>query len=272
LDKEDTVVSGASFEVARLAAGGAVKAAELVMAGKYRNAFAFVRPPGHHAGTNYPMGFCVFNNVAVAAAHLLKKFSLDRIAILDVDAHHGNGTQEIFYRNSKVLYVSLHEDPIEFPLTGFADETGEDEGQGYTVNVPLPYETGDRIYLRAFNEIAAPVISQYKPQFILVSTGFDNHYADPVGNLSLSTFSYAKIFDSVLGLATKFCKGRLVAVLEGGYSMPFLGRMACAVTAKMADIPYTIKDKHRTADVKVRRKGEKTINQIKKIQSHFWNI
>jgi len=272
LDQEDTVVSGESFEVARLAAGGAVKAADMVMAGQYRNAFAFVRPPGHHAGPCYPMGFCVFNNVAVTAAYLLEKFSLDRIAILDVDAHHGNGTQEIFYRNSRVLYVSLHEDPIEFPLTGFADETGEDEGQGYTVNVPLPYETGDRIYLKAFKEVAAPIISQYKPQFILVSTGFDNHYADPVGNLSLSTFSYAKIFDSVLGLAAKFCKGRLVAVLEGGYSLRFLGRMACAVTAKMADIPYTIKDKHTAAGVKVRRKGEKTIKHIKRIQSHFWNI
>jgi acetoin utilization deacetylase AcuC-like enzyme len=140
------------------------------------------------------------------------------------------------------------------------------------VNIPLPYGTDERIYLRAFNEIAAPIISQYKPQFILVSTGFDSHYIDPVGNMSLSAFSYAKIFDPVLESAAKFCQGRLVAVLEGGYSLRFLGRMACAVTAKMADIPYTIRDKHRTADVKVRRKGEKTINHIKKIQSQFWNM
>jgi acetoin utilization deacetylase AcuC-like enzyme len=272
LDRENTVVSGESFEVALLAAGGAVKAADVVMAGQYRNAFAFVRPPGHHAGPDYPMGFCVFNNVAVAAAHLLEEFRLDRVLILDIDAHHGNGTQEIFYKSSRVLYVSLHEDPIEFPLTGFADEVGEDEGQGYTVNIPLPYGTGDRIYLRAFNEIAVPIINQYKPQFILISTGFDNHYADPVGNLSLSAFSYAKIFDAILESAAKFCQGRLVAVLEGGYSLRFLGMMACAVTAKMAEIPYTIRDKHRAAGIKVRKKGEKTINQIKKIQSSFWNI
>jgi acetoin utilization deacetylase AcuC-like enzyme len=272
LDQGDTVVSGESYEVARLAAGGAVKAADVVMAGRYRNAFAFVRPPGHHAGPDYPMGFCVFNNVAVAAANLLEKFSLDRVLILDIDAHHGNGTQEIFYRSNRVLYVSLHEDPIEFPLTGFAEEVGEDKGQGYTVNVPLPYGTDDRIYLRAFNEIAVPIINQYKPQFILVSTGFDNHYTDPVGNLSLSAFSYAKIFDAVLGSAAKFCQGKLVAVLEGGYNLRFLGKMACAVTANMAEIPYSIRDKHRGAGLKVRKKGEKTINRIKEIQSPFWNI
>jgi len=272
LDKGDTVVSPESYEVARLAAGGTMKAVDLVMAGKFRNAFAFVRPPGHHAGPDYSMGFCVFNNVAVAAAHLLKNFSLDRVLILDIDAHHGNGTQEIFYRSSKVLYVGLHEDPVKFPLTGFADEVGENEGLGYTVNVPFPYGTGDRIYLRAFNEIAVPIINQYKPQFILVSTGFDNHYTDPVGNLSLSALSYIKIFDAVLESASKFCQGKLVAVLEGGYSLRFLGKMACAVTARLAEIPYSIRDKHRGAGVKVRRKGEKTIKRIKKIQSSFWNI
>jgi len=272
LDQGDTMVSGESYEVARLAAGGTLKAADLVMEGKYRNAFAFVRPPGHHAGPGYPMGFCVFNNVAVAAAHLLEKFSLDRVLILDIDAHHGNGTQEIFYRSNRVLYVSLHEDPTEFPLTGFADEVGEDEGLGYTVNVPLPYGTGDRIYLKAFNEVVVPIINQYKPQFILVSTGFDNHYTDPVGNLSLSALSYAKIFDAILESASKFCQGKLVATLEGGYSLRFLGKLACAVTAKMAEIPYVIQDKHRGAGLKVRKKGEKMMEQVKETQSSFWNI
>ncbi len=272
LDQEDTVVSSESYEVARLAVGGTVKAADLVKRGKYSNAFAFVRPPGHHAGSDYSMGFCVFNNVAVAAAHLLEKFNLDRVLILDIDAHHGNGTQEIFYKNKKVLYISLHEDPSEFPLTGFADEVGKDEGLGYTVNIPLPYRTNDKIYLRAFNQIALPIINQYKPQFILVSTGFDNHYTDPVGNLSLSAFSYTKMFGSILELASKFCQGKLVAVLEGGYSLKFIGKMACAVTAKMADIPYSLRDKHPRVSLQVQKKGEKTIKRIKKIQSSFWNI
>jgi acetoin utilization deacetylase AcuC-like enzyme len=140
------------------------------------------------------------------------------------------------------------------------------------VNIPLPYGTGDRIYLRAFNEIAAPIINQYKPQFILVSTGFDSHYTDPIGNIYLSAFTYAKMFDAVLESASKFGQGKLVAVLEGGYSMRFLGKLACAVTAKMAEIPYSIRDKHHGAGVKVRKKGEKTIEQVKEIQSSFWNI
>ena len=272
LDKEDTVVSSRSYDVARLAAGGTVKAADLVMEGKYRNAFALVRPPGHHAGPDYPMGFCVFNNAALAAAHLQKKFGLERILILDIDAHHGNGTQDIFSRSSKVLYVSLHEDPIEFPLTGFVDEVGKGKGQGYSVNVPLPYGTGDKIYLRAFKEIAVPIVNQYEPQFILVSTGFDNHYADPVGNLQLSAFTYTKIFDTILESANKHCRGKIVAVLEGGYSLRHIGKMACAVTAKMAGIPYKLKDKHQGSSVKVRQRGEKTLKQVKKIQSRFWNI
>ena len=272
LDVRDTVVCSESYDVARLAAGGAVKAADLVMRGKYRNVFAVVRPPGHHAGPDYPMGFCVFNNVAVAASHLLEKFKLDRVLIFDIDAHHGNGTQEIFYKNNKVLYISMHEDPSEFPLTGFADEVGKGQGLGYTVNVPLPYGTGDRIYLRAFNEIVAPIIEQYRPQFILVSTGFDNHYADPVGNLSISALSYTRIFDAILKSASKFCQEKLVAVLEGGYNLRFLGKLACAVTAKMAEIPYSFKDKPRCANLKIRRKGEKTIETVKKNQSSLWNI
>ncbi len=272
LDKEDTVVSSESYEIARLATGGTVKAADLVMRKKHRNSFALVRPPGHHAGSGYPKGFCVFNNIAVAASHLLENHSLDRVLVIDVDVHHGNGTQEIFYRSNKILYISIHEDPIEYPLEGFAEEVGEGEGLGYTVNVPLPYGTGDRIYLKAFNEIVVPIINQYNPQFILVSTGFDSHYADPIGNLYLSAFSYAEIFDQLLELAAKFCQGNLVAVLEGGYSLRLMGRIACAVIAKMAEIPYDLKDKRRYTNWKLHRKGEKTINLIKKIQSSFWNI
>jgi acetoin utilization deacetylase AcuC-like enzyme len=269
---EDTVVSPESYEVARLAAGGALKAVEGVMNGKYGNGFAFVRPPGHHAGVNYPMGFCVFNNVAVAAAHLLERFGLERVLILDVDAHHGNGTQEIFYNSNKVLYISMHEDPIEFPLKGFANETGKSKGQGYTVNVPFPYGADDKSYLTAFDNVVVPIVYQYKPQFILVSTGFDSHYADPIGNLYVSSRSYAKVFDFVLEAATKFCNGRLVAVLEGGYCLPILGKLACGVTAKMAGISYTVKDKPYCGVPKVRKKAQKMLKQVKKAQSSFWDI
>jgi acetoin utilization deacetylase AcuC-like enzyme len=272
LDREDTVVSPNSFEVARLAVGGTLKAVDMVMAGKFRNAFAFVRPPGHHAGSYYAMGFCVFNNVAAAASYLIENFGLDRVLVLDIDAHHGNGTQEIFYNLKEVLYVSLHEDPSEFPLRGFAEETGKDEGLGYTVNVPLPFGTNDSIYLKAFNEVAVPIITQYKPQFILVSTGFDNHHKDPVAELSLSAFSYKKIFDTLLESAARLCQDRLVAVLEGGYNLRHLGKMSAVVTARMAGIPYTIRDKRQGATHAVRKEGLKTIEKVKKIQSCFWNL
>ena len=272
LDLGDTIVSSESFEVALLAVGGAMKAVDLVMGGKFRNAFALVRPPGHHAGPYYALGFCIFNNTATAAAHLLRSFNLDRVLVLDIDAHHGNGTQEIFYDSDKVLYVSLHQDPIEFPGTGFVDEVGEGEGLGYTVNIPFPFRINDQIYFRAFNQIVVPIIQQYKPQFILVSTGFDNHYTDPVASLSLSTLSYVKIFGKVLELASKFCAGKLVAILEGGYSLRFLGRMAVSVIARMAEVPYFIKDKRPVAAPGIRKRAEKIIEEVKRVQSPFWNL
>jgi acetoin utilization deacetylase AcuC-like enzyme len=268
----DTVVCGESYEVARLAAGGALRAVKGVMSGEFRNGFAFVRPPGHHAGADYPMGFCVFNNVALAASYLLKKCGLSRVLILDVDAHHGNGTQDIFYNSNKVLYVSLHEDPIEFPLTGFVEEIGEGDGQGYSVNVPLPYGSDDKIYLKAFNQIVSPIINQYEPQFVLVSTGFDTHYSDPIGNLLTSSRSCNKIFDTALEVASKFCQQKFVAVLEGGYNLKFLGKLACSAVAKMAQIPYAVNDRQRGTPLKGRKKADKMITQAKKSQSQFWNL
>lgn len=272
LDLGDTIVSPESFEVALLAAGGAMQAVDLVMAEKFRNAFALVRPPGHHAGPYYALGFCIFNNAAIAAVHLLRRFNLERILILDVDAHHGNGTQEIFYDSDKVLYISLHQDPMEFPGTGFADEIGEGKGLGYTVNVPFPFRINDKIYFKAFNQIVVPIIQQYKPQFILVSTGFDNHYRDPVASLSLSALSYVEIFRKILELASKFCAGKLVAILEGGYNLRFLGKMAVSVVARMAEVSYPIKDKRPVAGPGLRKRAEKIIEEVKRVQSPFWNL
>jgi len=272
LDLGDTVVSSESYNVALLAAGGAINAVDLVMAGKFQNAFAFVRPPGHHAGPYYALGFCLFNNIAIATAHLLHDFKLSRILILDVDAHHGNGTQEIFYNTDKVLYMSLHQDPTGFPGTGFADETGEEEGLGYTVNVPFPFRIDDQIYLKAFNEIIVPIIRQYKPQFILVSAGFDGHYADTVADLSLSTFAYLEAFHKALKLASKFCIKKLVAVLEGGYNLKFLGKITSAVIGKMAGVPCSVQDRRPVAHFNVKRRAEKIIEEVKSVQSLFWEL
>jgi len=272
LDLGDTVVSSESYNVALLAAGGAIKAVNLVMAGKFQNAFALVRPPGHHAGPYYALGFCLFNNIAMAATHLLHDFKLSRILILDLDAHHGNGTQEIFYNTGKVLYMSLHQDPTEFPGTGFVDEAGEGEGLGYTLNVPFPFRIDDQIYLKAFNQIIIPIIHQYKPQFILVSAGFDGHYADTVANLSLSTFVYLEAFLKALRLASQFCTKKLVAVLEGGYNLKFLGKIATAVIAKMTGVPYSVEDKRPVAHPNVKKRAEKILEEVKSVQSLFWDL
>jgi len=255
-----------------LAVGGAMKAVNLVMARKFQNSFAFVRPPGHHAGPYYAMGFCVFNNVAIAASYLLRDFNLDRILILDIDAHHGNGTQEIFYETNNVLYISLHQDPTTFPSTGFADEVGKKDGLGYTVNIPFPFHVDDHIYLQAVNQIVVPIVEQYKPQFILVSVGFDPHYTDPVAELSLSAFGFLEIFTRALDLASQFSMGKLVAVLEGGYSLSFLGKMATAVVAKMAGVSYNIQDERPVANSRIRKRALKTIEDVKKIQSSFWDL
>jgi len=231
-----------------------------------------VRPPGHHAGPYYAMGFCLFNNIAIAAMHLLKKFSLDRVLILDVDSHHGNGTQEIFYETDKVLYMSLHHDPKGFPGTGFADEVGEDKGMGYKVNIPFPFRVDDKIYLEAVNQIVVPIVRQYKPQFILVSAGFDGHYSDPVGELALSTFSYVETFEKTLSFASEVCDGKVVAVLEGGYSQKFLGTIAAAVISKMSGATYSFKDRQQTATPKIRKRAEEILNEVKDIQSSFWKL
>ncbi|UCE29333.1 MAG: histone deacetylase [Candidatus Bathyarchaeota archaeon] len=272
LDIGDTVVCPRSFEVALLAAGGAMKAVDLVAAKTYQNAFAFVRPPGHHAGSYYAMGFCIFNNVAIAASRLLQDYNFDRVLILDVDAHHGNGTQDIFYDTSDVLYMSLHEDPTAFPGSGFADEVGKEDGLGYTVNIPFPYHVDDQIYLQAVNQIVVPIAEQYEPQFILVSVGFDTHHTDPVAGLALSAFGFLETLTRILDLASRFSMEKLVAVLEGGYSLSFLGKLATAAVAKMAGISYQIQDRRSVANSRTRKQAQKIIEDVKKTQSSFWEL
>jgi acetoin utilization deacetylase AcuC-like enzyme len=273
LDMEgDTVASPESFDVALYAIGGTLKAVNLVMKEKFQNAFALVRPPGHHAGKYSARGFCIFNNIVIAAKYLLKEFKLKRILILDIDAHHGNGTQEIFYETNKVLYISLHEDPREFPKKGFTDETGEGEGLGYNVNVPLPFRTGDQIYLKAINEIVKPIINQYKPQFILVSAGLDGHYADPVGSLSLSALCYEEVYETIFNAASEMCGGKLVSVLEGGYSLRFIGKLAVVAVAKMSEAIYSVEDNVPMTRKRIIEQGEKVIKEVKHVQKAFWNV
>jgi acetoin utilization deacetylase AcuC-like enzyme len=272
LDLGDTVVSPQSYDVARYAVGGALTAVDLVLGHKAENAFSLARPPGHHAGSQYASGFCVFNSIAVAAMHLLKNRGLHRVLILDIDAHHGNGTQEIFYDSREVLYLSLHEDPSLFPGTGFVDEVGRQEGIGFNVNLPFPFLTGDRAYSRAFDEVVIPIARQYQPQFILASVGYDAYEGDPVARLNLSASFFPAMFDKILDLAAKLCENRLVAVLEGGYDLERLGKIAVSTFSKMAKIPYDIPVDDHKEDLGAERKAGKVISKVKETLSVFWNL
>jgi len=218
----DTAVSAGSCDAAFLAAGGVMAAADAVVEGKVRNAFCAVRPPGHHATRDRAMGFCLFNNVAVAARHIQDRHGLRRILIVDWDAHHGNGTQDAFYGDPDVLYFSTHQFPC-YPGSGSAGETGEGAGKGFTINVPMRAGSGDGEYLRAFREVLVPAADRFKPEFVLISAGFDAHEGDPITNLGVTTGGFAELTRIVKGIAEKHCGGRLVSVLEGGYDRGKLG-------------------------------------------------
>jgi len=217
----DTHTSAATFRTATLAAGGVLTAVDAVMAGEAHNAFAIVRPPGHHALANRAMGFCFFNNVAIAAAALIANHGLERVLILDWDVHHGNGTQELFYESPQVLYMSLHQYPF-YPGSGLFEEIGAGAGMGYTVNVPLPANFGDDEYLRAFDDLLIPIARQFNPEFILISAGFDCHFRDPLGGMRVTEHGFLAMARRMKRLAAECCEGRLVAALEGGYDLKAL--------------------------------------------------
>ena len=224
----DTYISPGSYDAALYAAGAAVAAVDAVMGGA-RAAFALVRPPGHHALISSAMGFCLFNNIAVAAQRAVKKHGLQRVMIVDWDVHHGNGTQDYFYDRSDVLFFSSHRYPF-YPGTGALNETGRGEGQGYTVNVPLPAGVGDQGYSRVFAEVVVPLARRYKPQLILVSAGYDSHLADPLGGMAVTVAGFSEMARTVRLLSDEIveCEGRVAAILEGGYNVEALAASVLA--------------------------------------------
>jgi acetoin utilization deacetylase AcuC-like enzyme len=217
----DTVLSPRSYDAALFAAGGVMMATDAVITGTVDSAFVLVRPPGHHATQNTAMGFCLFNNVAIAARRALSKHGLDRVLIVDFDVHHGNGTQDAFYDDPRVMYFSTHQYPL-YPGTGRADETGAGQGLGTTVNIPLPPWSGDDEHLRAFEEILVPMSHRFQPQIILVSAGYDAHWADYISSQQMTVNGYARIVTILKQLSADLCQQKLVLALEGGYHLQAL--------------------------------------------------
>ena len=218
----DTTTNRESFDVACLAAGGVLQSVDAVISGEVRNAFCAVRPPGHHATRNRAMGFCLLNNVAIAAKYIQERHGLKRVLIVDWDAHHGNGTQDLFYDDSSVLYFSTHQFP-GYPGSGAASERGEGVGLGFTVNVPMTPGSGYAEYLREFEGVLLPSGERFEPDLVLISAGFDAHEGDPITKLNVTTEGFRRMSEIVKGIAEKHCDGRLVSVLEGGYGLQNLG-------------------------------------------------
>jgi acetoin utilization deacetylase AcuC-like enzyme len=221
----DTYVARRSYDAALMAAGGLVEAIGAVLDGTVRNAFALIRPPGHHALHDRGMGFCLFNNVAIAARYALDVRGLDRVLIVDFDVHHGNGTQDTFFDTDSVLFFSTHQYPF-YPGSGHWKERGVGRGEGYTVNVPLPYGVGDEGFRTVFQQVLYPIARRYQPQIILVSAGFDAHWNDPLAALHLSLAGYNTLCHMLGEMADELCEGRLVYTLEGGYHLDVLAHAA----------------------------------------------
>jgi acetoin utilization deacetylase AcuC-like enzyme len=223
----DTMVSERSYEVARLAAGSVCDAVERVLRGEDRNAFCVVRPPGHHALREAPMGFCLFNGVAVAAEMALQEFAVDRLLIVDFDVHHGNGTQDAFWESERVGFFSLHRFPF-YPGSGRAEEVGDGAGRGFTCNLPLSFGTPPAQIIEEFRRQLEKFADKVRPQLVLVSAGFDAHRLDPIGSLALEVEDFRALTDVVVNVADRHAAGKIVSTLEGGYNLDVLP--ACAAT------------------------------------------
>lgn len=223
LDSGDTHVCKDSYGVALLAAGGVLRAIDEVIEGDIRRVFCAVRPPGHHAETHSVMGFCLFNNIAIGARYAQQKYGLGRVAILDWDVHHGNGTQEIFWTDPSVLYISTHQYPL-WPGTGASNEAGEGLGEGFILNCPMRPGSGEEEFIEAFHDRIMPALHKFRPELLLISAGFDAHRDDPLATINLTEQSFAAMTEFASEIASKYCGGRIVSVLEGGYNLDALAK------------------------------------------------
>jgi acetoin utilization deacetylase AcuC-like enzyme len=268
----DTATSPETYEIAKLAVGGVCNAIDCVVEGGVDNAFALVRPPGHHAEKDTAAGFCVFNNVAIGAMHAILKYKFKRILIVDWDLHHGNGTQHSFYGDHRILYFSTHQYPY-YPGTGDLQEIGRGEGEYYTINVPLGMGAGDASFVKIFQRILKPVAMEYKPELILLSAGFDTYFQDPLGGMRVTPKGFAALTRILLNIADACCQGRFVAVLEGGYHVVGLTKSVKAVLEEMLDENHFSEEKlsllEKEADGEA---SESTINKVISRISPYWKV
>lgn len=272
----DTRTSADSYDAACLAVGALIDGINRIEMGEIDNAFCLVRPPGHHAERDQSMGFCLFNNVAIAAKWARREWNLQRILIIDWDLHHGNGTQHSFYETDKVLYLSTHQYPY-YPGTGAMLENGSAAGDGYTINVPLPGGEGDMEFARIFNELVVPVAREYKPEFILLSCGFDIYKGDPLGAMEVTPDGFAWMTRKLVEAAEELCKGKLLVTLEGGYNLTGMRDGALAVLAELSgeklDCGYPVNLSGKKAQAFASANVEcSPLDQALQIQKNYWRL
>ncbi len=264
----DTSTSPGSYEAALLAVGGVCKAISLVMNGDLDNAFALIRPPGHHAERARAMGFCLFNNVAIGARYAQKQCGVERILIIDWDLHHGNGTQHIFEDDPTVLYFSTHQYPY-YPGSGSFQEVGTGKGEGYTVNVPLSAGYGDGEYVAIYQNILRPIGLEFKPDLVLVSAGFDIYKGDPLGGMEVTAQGFGALARSILDMAQEACEGKVVLCLEGGYNLQGLREGVRAVLRDMADAEHS--DLGHVIQKMNKRAVDNIIEASRKVHGKYWS-
>ena len=258
----ETYLTNSSWQLALNAAGGAAAIASAVWQRKADRAFALTRPPGHHATPDQAMGFCLLNNISLAAEYLIQNENANRIAIIDIDVHHGNGTQDIFWERDDLLFVSTHQSPL-YPGTGQLNERGAGKGQGFTCNLPLPPYSGDNAFHSAYREIVIPLLDRFQPEMLLISLGYDAHWKDPLANLQVSVNSYAQQISNLSAWADSNCNGRIALFLEGGYDLD--AGAACSVAATEALLGQKWEDPLGTSPEKESKQWRPVLEQAKQI-------
>lgn len=264
----DTATSPGSVDAALMAAGGAIEMVRAITDGRARRGFAFVRPPGHHAEPAHAMGFCIFNNIAAAAAWALAEGGLKRVLIVDWDVHHGNGTQSIFWDDPRVLFISTHQFPF-YPGTGALTETGGAKARGYTINIPLPPGMGDTEYRAIFDHVVVPVALEFQPDLILVSAGFDAHMDDPLAQMEVSTPTYGHMCRALARVADICCGGRIALILEGGYNLRALAAAASLCLDVLEDREIAFAE---PPDGELRYLAEKVLIGLARVQAPYWQV